>query len=196
MCKSSVELGLVYKTFVNKHTCETPLLTRKKQTASTVHVTLCSFGKLNKVIFPYNQKHTSLETFFPSECSAAEWSALMGALALVDACTGTFFREKCPYKEFHRRLRQQEPWLKKTFRNLYEPGRKIFATEILSHTSKSFFETLDMLSMRIQLFNSVNNSEWTKQHCTPPLTQTNKPIIRKQLRSHPGLIFLSVHRLL
>ncbi len=29
MCKSSIELGLVYKTFVNKHTCETPLLPRK-----------------------------------------------------------------------------------------------------------------------------------------------------------------------
>ncbi len=26
-----------------------------------------------------------------------------------------------------------------------------------------------MLSMRIQLFNSVNNSECMKQHCTPPL---------------------------
>ncbi len=31
MCKSSVELGLVYKTFVNKHTCETPLLTLKNK---------------------------------------------------------------------------------------------------------------------------------------------------------------------
>ncbi len=28
---------------------------------------------------------------------------------------------------------------KLTFRNLYEPGRKIFGTEILRHTSKSFF---------------------------------------------------------
>ncbi len=31
MCKSSVELGLVYKTFVNKHTWETPLLPRKNK---------------------------------------------------------------------------------------------------------------------------------------------------------------------
>ncbi len=167
MCKSSVELGLVYKTFVNKHTCETD---PEKQTASTDHVTLCSFGKLNKVIFPLQPKTHFFRDILPERvpCSAAKWSALMGALAPVDACTGAFFREKCPYKEFHCRLRQQEPWLKKTFRNLYEPRRKIFATEILGHTSKSFFETLAMLSMRIQLFNNVNNSEWLKQHCTPP----------------------------
>ncbi len=31
MCKSSVELGLVYKTFVNKHTCKTLLLPRKNK---------------------------------------------------------------------------------------------------------------------------------------------------------------------
>ncbi len=36
---------------------------------------------------------------------------------------------------------------------------------------KFFFETLSMLSMRIQLFNSVNNSECMKQHCTPPLKE-------------------------
>ncbi len=74
------------------------------------------------------------------------------SLALVGACEGAFFQEKCPYKEFHSRLHQQEPWLKKAFRNLYKPKMKIFTTEILSHTSKSFFETLAMLSMRIQLF--------------------------------------------
>ncbi len=97
----------------------------EKQTASTVHVTLGSFGKLNKVIFPLQPKTH-------------------------------FFRAMIE---------------KKTFRNLYEPGSKIFGTEILRHTSKSFFETLAMLSMRIQLFNSVNNSECTKQHCTPPLNK-------------------------
>ncbi len=59
---------------------------------------------------------------------------------------------------------------KKTLWNLYEPGREIFGTEILCYTSKLFFETLFMLSMRIQLFpNSVNNSECMKQHCTSPL---------------------------
>ncbi len=32
-----------------------------------------------------------------------------------------------------------------------------------------FFLILSMISMIIQLFNSVNNSECMKQHCTPPL---------------------------
>ncbi len=41
------------------------------------------------------------------------------------------------------------------------------ASEILYYTSTLFFETLLMLSMKIQLFNSVNNSECMKQHCTP-----------------------------
>ncbi len=76
--------------------------------------------------------------------------------------------------------------IEKTFRNLYEPGRKIFATEILSHTSKSFFETLAMLSMRIQLFNSVNNSEWTKQHYTPPLKNLAETDIHMDLLYREG----------
>uniref|UniRef100_A0A673JE75 Chymotrypsin-like elastase family member 2A n=1 Tax=Sinocyclocheilus rhinocerous TaxID=307959 RepID=A0A673JE75_9TELE len=49
---------------------------------------------------------------------------------------------KCPYKEFHPRLRHEEPRSKKTLRNLYEPGSKIFSTEILHHTSKLFSEIL------------------------------------------------------
>ncbi len=102
-------------------------------------------------------------------------------LTLVDACTGAFFREKCPYKEFHRRLRHQEQRSKKTLRNLYEPGSEIFGTEILCYTSNVFvFLTLSMLSMRIKLFNSVNNSECMKQHCTPgPLSG------REQLGENP-----------
>ncbi len=81
------------------------------------------------------------------------------------------FREKCPYKEFHRRLRHKVQRSKKTLRNLYESGSEIFGTEILCYTSKFFFETLSMLSMRIKLFTSVNNSECMKQHCTPPLNK-------------------------
>ncbi len=105
----------------------------EKQTISTVHVTLGSFGKLNKVIFPSQPKHTSLETFFPSESRAAlpDEACWLAALALLDACTGAFFWEKCPYKEFHRRLHHQEEQSKKTLRNLYEPGSGIFGTEIL-----------------------------------------------------------------
>ncbi len=49
------------------------------------------------------------------------------ALALVDASTGVFFRENCPFKEFHPRLCQQEPLLKKCNLNLYAPGREILA---------------------------------------------------------------------
>ncbi len=61
MCRSSAELGLVYKMFINKHTWET---------ASTVHVTLGSSWSWTRLSFPHNQKHTSLETFFPSESRA------------------------------------------------------------------------------------------------------------------------------
>ncbi len=53
------------------------------------------------------------------------------ALILFNVCIGAFFQEKCPYKEIHRRLRQQEPRSKKTLRDLYEPGSEIFGTEIL-----------------------------------------------------------------
>ncbi len=72
MCKSSVELGLVSKTFINKHAWETPLLPPEKQTASTVYVTLGSSGSWTRLSFPHNQKHTSLETFFPSESRAVQ----------------------------------------------------------------------------------------------------------------------------
>ncbi len=44
MCKSSVELGLVYKTFAKKDTRETLFAALKKQTTSTVYVTLGSSG--------------------------------------------------------------------------------------------------------------------------------------------------------
>ncbi len=58
------------------------------------------FGKLNKVIFPSQPKTHFFRDFLPER---VDGRAL--ALALVDACTGALFREKCPYKEFHRRLR-------------------------------------------------------------------------------------------
>ncbi len=85
MFKSSVELGLVYKTFVNKHFWNY-IADLEKQTASTVHVTLGSSGSWTRLSFPYNQKHTTLETFFPSESRATEWSALMGALSRWSMC--------------------------------------------------------------------------------------------------------------
>ncbi len=47
-------------------------------------------------------------------------------------CVRTLFREKCPYKQ----LRPLWPhtWPKNTFRDVYEPRRSVFGTEILCHT--------------------------------------------------------------
>ncbi len=70
MRKSSIELGLVYKTFVNKHTWKTLLLPpEKKNMQSTDYVTLGSSWSWTRLSFPHIQKHT-LETFFPSESRA------------------------------------------------------------------------------------------------------------------------------
>ncbi len=53
MCKSSIELGLVYKTFIKKPTWE--ILEAEQG-----------------YFFPHKQKHTSLETFFLSESRAVQ----------------------------------------------------------------------------------------------------------------------------
>ncbi len=52
----------------------------EKQTAFTVHVTLGSFGKLNKVIFPSQPKTHFFRDILPERvpCSAAGWNVLMG----------------------------------------------------------------------------------------------------------------------
>ncbi len=119
MRKSSVELSLVYKTFINKHTWETLLLPWK--------------NKLN---------------------------CLRNILALVDACTGALFREKCPYKFPPLFTSARAMIMKKTLRNLYKRRSGFLAQKY----SKLFLETLSMLSMRIQLFNGLNNSECMKPH--------------------------------
>ncbi len=105
----------------------------EKQTISTVHVTVGCFGKLNKVIFPSQPKTHFFRDILPERgpcCQPADWSALMGALSLslwsMRARTRSF-REKCSYKEFHRRLRHKEQRSKKTLRNLYESGSEILA---------------------------------------------------------------------
>ncbi len=166
MCKSSVELGLVYKTFVNKtleklHCCPGK--------TNYIH---CSrngglFWEAEQGYLSLTTKNTLLyrhlsEALLPA-CRLKRVDGRALALTLVDACTD----EKCPYKEFHRRLRHKVQRSKKTLRNLYESGSEIFGTEILCYMSNFFFETLSMLSMRIKLFTSVNNSECMKQHCTP-----------------------------
>ncbi len=144
MCKSSVELGLVYKRSSTKH-LRNSIAAPEKQTISTVHVTVGCFGKLNKVIFPSQPKTHFFRDILPERgpcCQPADWTALMGALSL-SLCSmhvrTRSFREKCPYKEFHRRLRHKVQRSKKTLRNLYESGSEIFGTEILCYTSKFFF---------------------------------------------------------
>ncbi len=63
-------------TLVKLHCC--PI----KQTASTVHATLGSFGKLNKVIFPLQPNF--FRDILPERvsCRAAGWSTLIGTLLL------------------------------------------------------------------------------------------------------------------
>ncbi len=77
MCKSSVELGLVYKTFVNKHIWETPLLPGKTNCIHRLR-NAGFFGKLNNVIFPSQPKTHFFRDILPElvPCSsAAGWSA-------------------------------------------------------------------------------------------------------------------------
>ncbi len=113
----------------------------EKQTISTVHVTVGCFGKLNKVIFPSQPKTHFFRDILPERvpCSAADWSVLIGCSRSGRCVHGAFFREKCPYKEFHRRLRHQEQRSKKTLWHLYESGSEIFGKEILCYTSKFLF---------------------------------------------------------
>ncbi len=91
MRKSSVELGLVYKTFDNN--MRNAIAAPEKQTASTVHVTLGSSGSWTRLSFPHNQKHTSCvkKTFFLSEShamlpdEARRWMKLLLLLRLMRA---------------------------------------------------------------------------------------------------------------
>ncbi len=71
MCKTSAELGLVYKTFVNKHLWNSSAAPRKTNCIHCLGNAGFSSGSLTRLSFPHNQKHTSLETFFPSESRAA-----------------------------------------------------------------------------------------------------------------------------
>ncbi len=124
MRKYRVELSLVYKTSINKHTCETPLLPQKTNCIHCSHNT-GFFWELSKVIFPLQPKTQLFGDILPERvlCSAAEWSALMGALLISLSLWSMRARtrssgSKCPYKEFHPSWRHEEPWSKKTFWNL------------------------------------------------------------------------------
>lgn len=92
------------------------------------------------------------------------WCAL--SLVLVNACTGVYFREKCTNKDFHPRLRQQEPWLKKKKlpETCMNPEVRFLPQKY--NSNRFFFLLRSCLAWES---NSLNNYEWTKQHCTPLL---------------------------
>ncbi len=129
MCKSSVELGLVYKTFVNKHTWETLLLPGKTNCFHCLR-NAGFFGKLNKVIVPSQPKTHFFRDILPERVRPVQlnemrwWAHIV--LALIDTCMGAFFREKYPYKEFHRRLRHEEPRSKKNSLKLVRSRKEDF----------------------------------------------------------------------
>ncbi len=97
-------------TLVKLHCCP------EKQTASTVHVTLCSSGSWTRLFFPYNQIHTYLGRFFSSKsragCRMKSIDGCALALAPVDVYVGMLFWVKCPYKEFHPSWCCDEMWSK------------------------------------------------------------------------------------
>ncbi len=83
MCKSSVVLGLVYKTFVNKHTWETPLLPRKNKLHHYLH-NARFFGKLNKVIIPSQPKTHFFRDILPERVPCSRMKrVLMASLLLL-----------------------------------------------------------------------------------------------------------------
>ncbi len=73
MRKSTVELSLVYKTFINKHTWETPLLPWKNKLNCLRNVGF--FGKLNKVIFPSQPKTHFFRDILPVQPNEMRWWA-------------------------------------------------------------------------------------------------------------------------
>ncbi len=84
MCKSSVELGLVYKRLSTNTLEKLRCCPGKTNCIHCLH-NAGFFGKLNKVIFPSQPKTHFFRDILPERvlCSAAEWSALMGALLLM-----------------------------------------------------------------------------------------------------------------
>ncbi len=95
----------------------------EQQTASTVYVTLGSSWSWTRLSFPHS--------------SAAGRSVLMATLLLLlrsMRAQDAFFREKCPYKEFHHHLRQQEPQLKKLSESCPKPVNAGFTTKVLPQT--------------------------------------------------------------
>ncbi len=144
---------LVYKTFItemtgtNKHTklCCFPGKT------NCIHCTHNSrfFGKLNKVIFPSQPK-----THFFGDILLKQ--VLCSTAVDIDV-SSSGIEENCPYKEFCLSWHLEGPWSKKTF------PKSILHRNDLSYVQNVFnFFILTMFSKTIQLFNSLNNSEYMK----------------------------------
>ncbi len=172
MCKYSVKLlGLVYKTFINKS------LEKLRCSTERTNCIHCSrnagfFWKAEQGYFSLTTKIHFFRDILPERvpCSAAEWSTWMAALSLSLLLVRA--RARSSGRNAHIRsftvVYVSKSHSLKTLWNFYQPGSEIFGTETLCYMSKLFFETLSMFSMRIQLFNRVNNAECMKQHCTPP----------------------------
>ncbi len=94
----------------------------EKQTASTVHVTL---GSLGSCIFPSHPKTHSFRDIFLEQvlCSAADDVEGHACSSGRNAHTRN--------SSLHDVMKGHAG--KKTFRNLYEPGRSAFDTELLRH---------------------------------------------------------------
>ncbi len=143
----------------------------EKQTISTVPVTVGSFGKLNKVIFSSQPKTHFFRDILPERvpcCQPADWRKLSFSLWSMPA------RARSSGRNAHIRsstvvyvIKNNDR--KKLSKTCTNPEERFLAQKYSVIRPKNFFLTLSMLSMRIQLFNSVNNSECMKQHCTPPL---------------------------
>ncbi len=153
MCKSSVILALFIKHSslkwreTNKHTklCCFPGKT------NCIHCTHDSrfFGKLNKVIFPSQPK-----THFFGDILLKQ--VLCSTAVDIDV-SSSGIEENCPYKEFCLSWHLEGPWSKKTF------PKSILHRKALSYVQNVFNSfILTMFSKTIQLFNSLNNSEYMK----------------------------------
>ncbi len=135
MCRSSVELGLVYKTFVNKHTCKTPLLPRKTNCIHCLH-------------------NLQLKTHFLLDFSQK-------------SCTGLAQEENAHIRSSTLQDVMKSHARKKLSQNYTKPERVCLAQKfsiLQPNRFFFFFNSLAMFSMRIQLFNSVNNTTCIKYH--------------------------------
>ncbi len=150
MRKSSVELGLVYKR------SSTNTLEKLRCCPGKTNCIHCLrntgfFGKLNKVIFPSQPKHTSLETFFPSESRASVQPDEACWWARTWSCSGWCMHgrvlpEKCPYKDFHRRLHQQVPQSRKLSETCTNPEVRFLPQKYSVISSNCFLKLCPCLA--------------------------------------------------